>query len=1166
MYLGGNTGNTFIRQKLNVSSDVSLNSNVFIGNNLTVNGQLTVKQYTTQQTVTTISYEFIVGEDMSLNGRLFITGDTSMNSRLLVGSDASLNARLFVAGDTSMNSRLLVGSDASLNARLFVEGDTSMNARLLVGSDASLNGKMFVAGDISMNARLFVASDASFNGNIKILGNTLFLGNVNLTSKVTNLADVSMNNRIYVGSDASLNGNVYIYGDTSMNSRLLVGSDASLNARLFVVGDTSMNSRLLVGSDVSMGGNLFTKNITITGTINGYSTPLTTLDPWVLTNLFNAPSSVTFATANITSSYIYIPWVYPTQINVGFLNSGYLPVINSLTVNYSTTVNGSTTNILYNKTDASYVNTTPASTNSYYSNINTSSPITGIILAKSNTSGSVGTNLVSYNSPNTIVNGVQFPGESNTRNAYIYYDATINAFTNSSHVYLHVYYKNNNISYNDSYYNSFGFTTAGTPSAPRNLSAGTVSSGSISITYFDPSYGDVNNTSSSMTVNNYQINYNATANTVRYNGMNGFTTTNTMTGGHSPTNTTVIPGSDPTNNTTVALTSNIYPETSYSITVAAENTINLTYGTTSSPFTVTTLPFSSPSTSYNISTVFPTNNLTNGTYYSVATKNTVNNLIVESSATSRTTSTIPFIINDYTTRGNYGNGNTTTLSVTITGASSITGPSVNFSAAFPGTLPSALTANGITITPQSVNDYYSSSSVGNIGYYLQGNATITLGSSILSPSSNAYTVSLTRISSGKDSNNNATTYTGNSYSFYYDNLTTSPGTPSITSFTINSASYAYVCGIQVMYGSPNFKTSYTVTNLGNYFYKSPLIQYSSSDAFNNSIISASETSIPDGNTTNNKLNSSVSFINRSITANSTNTVFTTSIPLSIVASNINGDSSIGVATSIAALIDGPSYVLAYSTFSTTSIPNIGTSSSTIGTRIWSGTTPNLFNSTNLLNGSSSYSTLNPLYDHSQPITTGNYGNELQIANGKFQTYGNTNTTAYLNYSSLLNNSLNYSQILSTPGTYRYATFVWQIPQTTSSSYTSVTFTLNGVSSTPSVSSSTAYIGNEPIILYYRMEDATNATTLSIGKSITTDWINANSKTGTYVNSSNYTNTSNEPFYGISNTGGITGTTFSVLIPARTWTLNTYLYCRIGLPMDQTFSFTSISAILGNDTA
>jgi hypothetical protein len=171
-------------------------------------------------------------KDSSLNSRLFVGGDVSLNSNLYVVKDSSLNSRLFVGGDASLNSKLFVGGDASLNSRFYVGGDASLNSKLYVVGDASLNSRFYVGGDVSLNSKLYVVGDASLNSRVFVGGD------VSLNSKLYVVADASLNSRLYVGGDVSLNSNLYVVGDFSLNSRLYVGGDVSLNSNLYVVGKT----------------------------------------------------------------------------------------------------------------------------------------------------------------------------------------------------------------------------------------------------------------------------------------------------------------------------------------------------------------------------------------------------------------------------------------------------------------------------------------------------------------------------------------------------------------------------------------------------------------------------------------------------------------------------------------------------------------------------------------------------------------------------------------------------------------------------------------------------------------------------------------------------------------------------------------------------------------
>ena len=138
--------------RLFVGSDVSINQRLYVGGDTIIYGRLSVNEYRSTFIIntTTSDYTMIIAEDMSLNGRLTVYLDTSMNSRLFVGGDVSLNSRLIVYSDVSFNTRLFVGGDVSLNSRLTVYSDVSFNSRLFLGNDVSLNGSLFVSNYVGI--------------------------------------------------------------------------------------------------------------------------------------------------------------------------------------------------------------------------------------------------------------------------------------------------------------------------------------------------------------------------------------------------------------------------------------------------------------------------------------------------------------------------------------------------------------------------------------------------------------------------------------------------------------------------------------------------------------------------------------------------------------------------------------------------------------------------------------------------------------------------------------------------------------------------------------------------------------------------------------------------------------------------------------------------------
>jgi len=1184
--------------------DLSLNGNVSIAKDVTIVGRLNVQQYSQSAIIntTTTNYALIVSEDLSLNGRVYSSGDASFNGSVYAGKSLTVNGNINVNGNIVVPTTGTHSISGTLTTTTSVTTTSSvLGNETVTGSETIGNGLFVTGGDASFNNRLFVLKDASMSGNVAVAGNLTVNGTVSFPAGSISAATISggfpyvdlttaqsvagvktFSSKLVAGSDLSANGNVAVAGNLTVTGTVSfpAGSISSsaisggfnyvdLTTTQSVAGVKTFTDKTVHSADLSANGNVsIAGNLNVTS-LTGYSTATSTLDSWMLTNLINAPPAVNFGTPTVTSSYIYLPWSYPTQIQAGAL--GYLPLISQLTIEYGTGTAGTRSkiaNLLANAVASDYINN--YSTNSNPNVLGSSTtPITGVIFAKASSAGILGTPASTKEATTGTIVTTTFGSDSGTRRALLFYDSTIASLNSGNNFYVNVYYKNNNTNNNLSYLYPTGYTLTGFPSAPRNVSEPSFTSTSMTIQYFDPSYGDALNNTSSATVNAYQLTYQSWSNVTRYGG-NVYVPATTITAS-VPSNTTVTPGATPVNSAQTTLSTGMYPDASYSITVQAKNTGNVTYGTSSPVFYASTAALTVPTTNYNISGLFPTNTGSSTNYYSVATQSQVNNLIVESAASAKTTtSSFKTVVNDYSTRGT--NGSITSrmyLTASVSGATTATCANVAFNTVYPiGTLPSAVTLNNITITPTNVVDYYSASGSGGTlagydGFYQEAICNMKLETGLLVPSSSQYTVTLTR------SCTSGVTPTSSAYSFYYDNLTGNPGAPSITSFALGTVNSTPICGVNVIYGTPAFTATYSVTNLGSYFYKNPLINYSSTDGNSNTIVSGSVTTIPSygTNVTANKLNNSVAFSSMAISGGTSTSAFTTSIPLTITANNINGSTSSN-ATAIAAIIDCASYTLITSTLPS-SVATLSTSSAVIGARVQAGTNTGSELTTSTGFTTSYAATNSPLYDHTQSLLTANttYGAELQIANGSFQTKSGS-TTAYLNYPSYsypTNTGLNYTTI-SASG-YRYATFAWKIPSNTSSSYTSVTFTINGVTgTTPTVSNYSAGFasGTKNIQLYYRTEDS-GAT--AVGNSITTYWIDANSKTGIAVSSSNASATAALPLYGLVATP--TASQFSVLLPLRSWaslTGNAYLYCKIGLPMDQTYAFQYITASLGTASA
>ena len=1184
------------------SSDASFNNRLLVGSDVSLGGRLFVKG-TTELTGAITNTGGISGAGaITTSGILSVTGssDASFNNRLLVGSDVSLGGRLFVKGtteltgaitniggisgagaittsgilsvtgssDASFNNRLLVGSDVSLGGRLFVKGTTELTGAItntggisgtgaitttgilsVTGSsDASFNNRLLVGSDVSLGGRLFVSGNTELSGNLLIKGGLTVqqLQNQNIINTTTT------NYQLIVSEDISLNGRLFATGDTSLNSRLYVAGTSTLN------GDASFNSRVLVSSDVSLGGRLFVQGATYLSSlmVNGNpvtggssSTSTTSTDNWVLTNLVNPPPAIVFGNTVSTSTGIYVPWTYPTQVNVGFLNL-YLPVLSKFSSTYTAKINGSVSQnnpIVTDLSGSSYINPNNGTTPQY---------ITGIVL----------TNVES----NTGVRQIQFPQDANgtLRYAYVYYHANFNTLTTDPSNIITAWYSNNSTSTNKSTVNFNIFLAAGPPSAPGQPTFGTqsISSGAINVNvnYTAPTFVDASNTSITTTaISSYKITYSTTGSTIRYN----------VAVPHTPaaieTGTTAL---------TRGLTG-LFPDCSYTVFVSAKNNSSYTsYGPNSiagSLSTTNLLPTSMAGTfSFSGGT-------TSAKLVSSPESVITSPLYLSSSTSTLNSATLTSPIHAIANRGSTAAG-LLDISASLTrGGSLIDGGPVLTYAGYPANTsypgPATKTANFITINGASPTDSYGTNY--QQGFYLQASTTVTLGTACFTASNQLSTVNLIRAqkNSGTITSTNSTSFT-----YYYDTLTGNPTSVSTLHYLNGAQSSAatQVSGIWVLNGNTGVPITGNVTasNMGQYFFKSgTIINYTAgSSSVNESSLTNLKSTI-----TNNAFDSPVRFSNTGLTYTSDS--YSKTIPFSATAYNLIGGTN-ATASAINAIVDYPSINLINNVFATSIQPITANTGGVRGYRVYSGVPQEGTTVPTIRYSGASYYTIPYQNTWSIVSTTNTYSSytnidassELMVAQGRIRSFEGNYMIDYAPYYYGLGtaNTLNYSAI-SQSG-YRYATFVWAVNSSSGLSGTlnNLNVYLNGVSNNGNNTVSTVYADStNKIQLFYRVEDTTSADTASLSagsNSIASYWISINDNTGTTSTASGnnyFTITTNPYFTAPTVTNGSTVKVSAALaapiVSGQSYVSNgnIYIYVRLGLPMNTSYNLTSISAYL-----
>jgi hypothetical protein len=166
--------------------------------------------------------------------------------------------QMFIQGYLDVSGRTIIrNGDLSLNSgRLFVSGDASMNGNLFVRYDSSFNGNLVVGKDLTTNGNLFVKYDSSFNGNL-VVGNDLTItGRLNVKNFTNqNIINTTTNNyQLIVSEDLSLNGRMYVSGNVGIGVTAPVYTldVSSASTQPFRVGVGSTNA-LVVNSTGSVG-------------------------------------------------------------------------------------------------------------------------------------------------------------------------------------------------------------------------------------------------------------------------------------------------------------------------------------------------------------------------------------------------------------------------------------------------------------------------------------------------------------------------------------------------------------------------------------------------------------------------------------------------------------------------------------------------------------------------------------------------------------------------------------------------------------------------------------------------------------------------------------------------------------------------------------------------
>ena len=1193
------SGNTYISGNLDVSNNLDVSGNAYIIGNLDVSGTSWLK-----------SHVAIGTSSVSADGpyALDVSGNTYISGNLDVSNNLDVSGNTYIIGNLDVSGTSLLYGHVAMYDGLDVSGNTYISGNLDVSNNLDVSGNAIIYGDLDVCGNLYAAKlnftsasieNLDVSNNLTVHGNASF-SNLYIVGSPTTFGYVlDVSGDVYISGNLDVSGTVY-YSDSDVSGDLVVhgfsflGKNVTMLSDLDVCGNTTIYGNLDVSGSSMFNGDIDLSCNSILHTNTIYFCDGTSQST-ASTNIVYSPPAVDISYSS-NSSQILFTWPIPTYNNTGS------PFPYTLTNIFA---------YLYADISSSYnsYNILPTDASGYVYDV--SAIVLSNLPQTSYQNGYIDTYL--------CIDGI-------TRNVFYYYDASFSNMYSNTYNNLTLWYTNNypypNVG--DTSYSIF--SSSGTPGTVYFQSPfqNPNSPNDISLNCY-VNQVDILNPSTTAVISNYKISiggYDASSSTIRYPNTqtlhdNGPTSDITVTGTADTSFSTFFPLGL---NTTYS--SPIFPSSIYTFYVSAQNnTSNTNYGLDGS-FNYTTEAVSTPSPTLPTSTnpLFNPSNITytnnNNNIYLVSENSPVQYDVIDISSINTSNSFCSvagsFIV-PVQSANNLGlsgeNYDQTSIYLTISGEV-VVGNTSNYCPQFIHGFDTTLTLtnsnpyattytssqSGITLTTP-VYDYYTTTGTQdyscNQGFYLMAPPVMDISSSILSSTNNLYTATLKSAQNPTYAGSTAATYDA-SYNFYCDNINSTPNYVDLGGFSITSTNianyYKQVSGIYVMYISPTFTiTDLSLSNMGDYFYRSPLVSYVLSGG---ATTIAQETNLDNVTGYNDvSFNETISITNDGISGSLNTTQWYDNITLyDISYQNIYGyNTKTFTDISISTIVDYQSYTLAYNTIPQSIYSAV---TNTNGYRVWSapsstgfdppGVVPNLYitSGSSTPNGTATSDEgywniqYNNYWDISNLNTTNTYGvsSELLIANGHFT----TNNEYYLdysgNYSGGIQNTVNYSQSNMYTTGYRYATFAWIITSgntfSISMQFLNNNIYLNDIGYA-------YFVNGSPLNIFYRLESQTNPSDFGVTSPGATTyypntvWISINSVTSYSGSTVNVYQNSNNVYYAApTNTFSSTSyvLTMNVSLPPNiNFDYSIIFYLRIGMP-DGYDGFSSVTSEFTTSTS
>ena len=236
-------GATIVNNNLTVTGDVSLNTGLSVDGNLNIDGNTVHTGVTLMNDTVTITAPLNNTGDFTLVGHLLSSGgDVSLNGKLFATGDVSFNQSLIVDGASEIRNTLRTTGDASFNSGLSIDGN------LNVDQAATISGIFVAQDDASFNSNLYVKNNLTVDGSINFTGNFIKTDTI---VRVTEQIDISN-----TGTGPALT--VRQHGNQPIAEFY---DDLQISVVFENGGDVSFNENMRIGKNITIDNNIINNGI-----------------------------------------------------------------------------------------------------------------------------------------------------------------------------------------------------------------------------------------------------------------------------------------------------------------------------------------------------------------------------------------------------------------------------------------------------------------------------------------------------------------------------------------------------------------------------------------------------------------------------------------------------------------------------------------------------------------------------------------------------------------------------------------------------------------------------------------------------------------------------------------------------------------------------------------